>query len=123
MDEKYISINEKIFELINKKGITQKELSDLTGISTSAISDWKHRGSIPSSLNVKKICKALNVDAKTILGDTDDNENKQYIINETDELYDFIEAYNEIPQGAKKRILTYAVAMMKSELEYWSRRP
>ena len=34
-------ISEKIFELILRNGMTQKEFSEETGISQSTISDWK----------------------------------------------------------------------------------
>ena len=41
---KYKMISEKIFELILRNGVTQKEFSEETGISQSTISDWKRKG-------------------------------------------------------------------------------
>lgn len=40
-------ISEKIFELILRNSITQKEFSEKTGISQSTISDWKRKGTNP----------------------------------------------------------------------------
>ena len=42
-------ISEKIFELILRNGMTQKEFSEETGISQSTISDWKRKGTNPSA--------------------------------------------------------------------------
>ena len=44
-------ISEKIFELILRNGMTQKEFSEETGISQSTISDWKRKGTNPSLLH------------------------------------------------------------------------
>lgn len=43
---RYKMISEKIFELILRNGMTQKEFSEETGISQSTISDWKERARI-----------------------------------------------------------------------------
>lgn len=39
-------ISEKIFHLLVKKGMSQKEFSEQTGISQSTISDWKRKKQI-----------------------------------------------------------------------------
>ena len=52
-------ISEKIFELILRNGMTQKEFSEETGISQSTISDWKRKGTNPSADKILKICEVL----------------------------------------------------------------
>lgn len=47
-----------------KLGLTQTELSKLTGISQSTISDYEKGNIIPSISNIKKIAKALNIEPK-----------------------------------------------------------
>ena len=42
-------ISEKIFYLIGKNKLTQKEFSEQTGISQSTISDWKRKKTNPSA--------------------------------------------------------------------------
>ena len=54
-------ISEKIFELILRNGMTQKEFSEETGISQSTISDWKRKGTNPSADKILKICEVLKV--------------------------------------------------------------
>ncbi len=49
-------ISERIFELLKEKGITQKEFSELTGISQSTISDWKRKKTNPASDKIMLIC-------------------------------------------------------------------
>ena len=113
MEEEYASITDRIFELINSRGITQRELSELTGISTSAISDWKHKGTIPSAANVKKICKALGVEPEQIIGST--NSDVDFVIGKNDDLYNFVKMYRDMERGMQKRVLAYVMAIMNAE--------
>ncbi len=115
MERKYTSINEKIFELLESSGISQKELSDRTGISTSAISDWKHKGAVPSAANVQKICKALKVNPETVLGKATESLSDTVVIEKGSELYEFVNMYENMEYSARKRILAYAMAMIKAE--------
>ena len=38
-----MTISEKIFQLLEEKGMSQKEFSERTGIAQSSISDWKRK--------------------------------------------------------------------------------
>ena len=38
-----MTISERIFELLDKRGMSQKEFSEKTGIAQSSISDWKKK--------------------------------------------------------------------------------
>lgn len=117
MDNKYKSISENIFAILEKKGISQKELSDMTGIATSTICDWRKKGSIPSSDKVQKICLALDISSEELLGISQPNITKERIIRENSELWEFIELYDSMEDEQKKRILHYMIAMMKVEKE------
>lgn len=113
MEENNTHITDRIFELINSKGISQRQLSELTGISTSAISDWKHKGTIPSAANVQKICKALGVEPEQIIGVT--NPDVGFVVGRNDDLYEFVKIYKDMNVGRKKRILAYVMAIMNAE--------
>ena len=54
-------ISEKIFYLLDQKGITQKDFAVQTGISQSTISDWKRKKTNPSADKILKICEILHV--------------------------------------------------------------
>ena len=38
-----MTISERIFELLEQRGMSQKEFSEKTGIAQSSISDWKRK--------------------------------------------------------------------------------
>lgn len=52
-------ISERIFLLMDKNGLSQKEFSEQTGISQSTISDWKRKKTNPSADKILKICLSV----------------------------------------------------------------
>lgn len=56
----------KIKEIRIKRGLTQKELSKLSGISESYIGDLERNEKIPSIVTICKLAKALKVDIKEL---------------------------------------------------------
>lgn len=56
----------KIKEIRTKKGLTQKELSKLSGVSESYIGDLERNEKIPSIITIYKLAKALEVDIKEL---------------------------------------------------------
>ena len=63
-------ISERIFKLMEEKGMTQLEFSAGTGIAQSTISDWKRKKTNPSSDKIMAICDVLDVSPFDILQDT-----------------------------------------------------
>ena len=63
-----MTISQRIFELLKEKKITQAEFSKNTGISTSAISDWKKKNTNPSADKLSDIATYLNVSVDYLLG-------------------------------------------------------
>lgn len=62
-----MKISEKIFLIMKHKNITQLELSKISGISQSTISDWKTKKTNPSANQLLKISDALGCDIYEIL--------------------------------------------------------
>ena len=60
-------ISEKIFALLEQRGMSQKEFSERTGISQSTISDWKRKQTNPSADKILKICEVLQVSPYELL--------------------------------------------------------
>lgn len=108
-------ISKRIFELMEERGVSQKELSERTGISTSTISDWKNKGNAPTSEKISSICNALNITADVIFNNVEIEHVKTRVITEESELWDFVNAYDNLSASAQKRVLAYAMAMMKVE--------
>jgi transcriptional regulator with XRE-family HTH domain len=57
-----------ICELRKKKGIQQKELASIIGVSIPTISNWENGKSDPSSDKLKKLAEYFGVDELVILG-------------------------------------------------------
>lgn len=60
-----MTISQRIFALLREKKLSQKELSEYTGISPAAISSWKSKGTNPSSDKIVKISEFLDVSYRT----------------------------------------------------------
>jgi putative transcriptional regulator len=56
----------KLAELRKKKGLTQKELADILGVSESTISMYETGDRIPSLFKAKKMAKFFNVKVEEI---------------------------------------------------------
>ncbi len=66
-----MTVSEKIFRLMEEKGMTQKEFSELSGIAESTVSDWKRKRLNPGVDKLPMICKTLGVSADSLLGIND----------------------------------------------------
>ena len=58
---------ERIFYMMEKKNMTQLELSKRTGIATSNISDWKKKKTNPKADSLLSICDALEITPEQLL--------------------------------------------------------
>jgi len=63
---------ERILNLITERGITQKTLSNGTGITTGNITDWKSGKANPSYGAIVKIAKYFDVSEEYLQCKTDD---------------------------------------------------
>ena len=66
-----MTISERIFELLEQRGMSQREFSQKTGIAQSSISDWKRRKTNPVSEKILIICSVLGVTPYELLGATE----------------------------------------------------
>ena len=62
-----MTISQRIFSILKEKKKKQKELSAYTGISEAAISDWKKKGTNPSSDKIFAIANFLEVSVEYLL--------------------------------------------------------
>ena len=65
-----MKVSERMFLIMEQKGITSFDLSRKTGIAQSTISDWKRKKTNPSADKIMKIAKALDVSVEELLQDT-----------------------------------------------------
>lgn len=69
-----------LFELMNKQGLTAKELSVKTGISETSISDWRKGISAPTIDYLIVLADTLNISIDCLVGRT---EQKQIDTNQS----------------------------------------
>ena len=116
-----MQIGSKIFEILKKRGITQKEFSMKTGIAESTISDWKRKGFNPSAAKLPVICNVLGVSLDELLDDDADSsnskENIDYSFSLSNDEKNLIELFRNADAGQQKRIYSYALELMKINSE------
>ena len=69
---------QRMKELISKKGISQKQLAKISGLTESTISHYVRGERIPRGVNLIKIAKALDTTADYLLGN-EENEDFDYV--------------------------------------------
>ena len=110
-------ISEKIFELILKNGMSQKEFSEEIGISQSTISDWKRKGTNPSADKILKICEVLKVTPYELLGESETEQNAVDLelraVNSEEKV--ILEGFRNLPGRQKERVLGYLAALQEEK--------
>ena len=75
------STNNKIVELLKQNNMTQKELSEATGITESAISRYVKGDRLPRGVNLIKLAQALKTTPESIIDEeTNDIETIKALI-------------------------------------------
>ena len=54
-----MTISERMFQIMDERGITQYKLSQMTGISTRTISDWRSKKTNPGADKIMMICEGF----------------------------------------------------------------
>lgn len=106
-------ISQKIFSMMEQRGMTQKDFSEQTEISQSTISDWKRKKTNPSADKILKICEVLQITPYELLSDVDtkDGDSKvDYIIQNKDESI-LLESFRRLDIKQKQRVLGYLEAL------------
>ena len=111
-----MTISEKIFEILDTKGISQKELSIATNIPQSTISDWRKKKTNPASDKILAICVFLGITPYQLLSNvkeegTRTNKMSYRIVVEGTEEDQLIEAYEGLDAKARARLLGYLEAL------------
>ena len=109
-------ISERIFELLDEKGISQKEFSDKKGIAQSTISDWKRKHTNPSADKLLIISQILKVPVTELLCDMERTgrrfERPSYLIIGRDSAAGrLIRSFMELDPVEKNKVIGYIDAM------------
>ena len=66
-----MNVIERIDEIMEKQNLTDYQLSKLSGLSTSTISNMRKRNTIPSVATLEYICDALQITLSQFFADAD----------------------------------------------------
>lgn len=112
-----MTISERIYEYLEKKGITQLEFAKRTGISQSTVSDWRRKGTNPSADKIMIICEVLDISPYELLQGTESRKNKEYrsqdylVIGRDSDEFELIEKYQSLDEDSKRRLEGYVKAL------------
>lgn len=90
MKEKFI---ERLNSILQKRNLSQADLSKMTGIRSSSISDWLNGKYKPKQDKISIIAEALNVSPVWLIGydDTASNQSEGYYVDpETAEFAEYL---------------------------------
>lgn len=104
-----MTINERIFKIMDEKGIKAVQLADKLGISQAVISNWKKRKTDPPIEYAINICEVLKIDIYTLLG----ADEKKLTGNEQQ----LLEYFRKCNEGNKQILLNAASGLSNQELE------
>ena len=110
-------ISERIYKYLAERGMSQIEFSKRTGISQSTISDWRRKGTNPSSDKIMIICDVLEISPLELLTGVDSSSQENadnvdfMILNKNSGEYQLIESYRKLDGDARKRVEGYMAAL------------
>lgn len=111
LEERKMTINKRMFEIMEIKQIKPINLANTLGISKSVVSTWKSRGTNPPIEYTERICELLGVTIEYFI--TGKEENKTY----TDEEKELIKNYRELSEKNKGKVEGYIYGLSNDNLE------
>ena len=107
-----MTISERIYKIMQERGMTQLEFSERTGIPQSTISDWKHKKINPGVDKIPAICEVLDISVDDLLGTRLPGSRaceQDYFFDENE--ISIIETYRSLDETGKERLLRYLVRL------------
>lgn len=81
-------LGNRIFELRKSKGLSQKELGSLLGVSNKSVSKWENGAAIPKTDTLVKLADIFGISAQELLqGKTDSKLTLKKLSYETNEMF------------------------------------
>lgn len=102
-----MNINERLFQTMKLRKITQENLANALNTSQSVIAGWKNRGTIPSIEYLPIICEVLDISWEYLVTGEESNE---YYTTEEKRL---VEQFRGTDDTGKKRIMEYVQDMRR----------
>ncbi len=102
--------------LIKELSMTQKELSDLTGIAQTTIGEWKKQKTNPISEKIMSICEVLKVSPEWLLTGVDagvlyEDEIDYFVVAKNSEIGYLVEGYKKLNTKKRERLIGFMEAL------------
>lgn len=111
-----MNINERLFYLLELKGIKQAELASALHTKQQIINNWKTRGTTPPMEYLPTICKVLDISWEYLI--TGEEHTQHYTLDERR----LIEQYRNTAPDGQTRIREY-VCIMEREYAAYKEKP
>ena len=114
-----MTISDRIFEKLKERNMSQRVFAESTGITQSAISEWKIRRTNPTSEKIMIICKVLEVSPEWLLSGSGDagerrNDIPWYVVDRDTEMGELLTAFHKMTPQQRERLRGYVEALMES---------
>ena len=114
-----MTISDRIFEKLKERNMSQRVFAESTGITQSAISEWKIRRTNPTSEKIMIICKVLEVSPEWWLSGSGDagerrNDIPWYVVDRDTEMGELLTAFHKMTPQQRERLRGYVEALMES---------
>ena len=107
-----MTISQRIFEELKKQGKKQKDLALYIGLSTSAVSDWKKKGTNPAAENLSVIADFLNISIEYLLTG---KEKCSPTVELTADERELLEIYNNLSPKSQGQVKERAIVLAELE--------
>ena len=112
-----MTISERIFKILEREKMSQREFCRRVGLTPSTVSDWKTKNHNPSSDKIMDICNALDITPEQLLTgkDIDDDYTRHTDMEVSFEDKAILVEYHELGEEQQKRALAYLKTLKKLE--------
>ena len=116
-------ISERLFKVMEEKGMTQLQFSAATGIAQSTISDWKRKKTNPAAEKIMLICDALDISPFELLQDSIPSKGAgevEFIIaSEGTAEYEVVKKMESLNKKAKDELVTYVKGLKNKKQGFY----
>ena len=116
-----MTISQKLFMILDKKHISQKNLADSIGVPASTVSAWKNNNSSPPIEKLIDISKVLDVPVEYILDESEDFSTDISVLGhqvESQNIFgndQILEAYQNLSLKQKLRVQVYIMELAEED--------
>lgn len=99
----------RIAQLRRQRGLSQKELGDLLGVSNKAVSKWENGESMPKTSTMLKLAELMEIDGNELIGFEGQNSNEDEIKRLKIENAELSSRLNKIDKARKRALAIVAI--------------